>query len=206
MLMPLTMLWKRLLPACLSLLAIAALWTWQPAALAQTDPSALTEAVGAIEALDALRSGLAGTLEGAADEPTLETFKQVCRPVGMQAQQLSQSHGWSVRQVATKYRNPTHQPQTLTERLAIARFEREAKLQGFWQRETFQGREGTGYYRRIDVQASCLACHGAKDARPAFVREKYPNDLAYDFHIGDLRGMYAVFIPDSMPEIQAALH
>ncbi len=45
------------------------------------------------------------------------------------------------------------------------------------------------------------ACHGSRDSRPAFVKEKYPNDRAFNFQPGDLRGMVAVFIP----EVQAAL-
>ena len=72
---------------------------------------------------------------------------------------------------------------------------------GFWQAETIDGQKGTRYYRRINVEASCLACHGGKDSRPQFIKDKYPQDLAYDFQVGDLRGMYSVFIP----ELQAAL-
>jgi hypothetical protein len=60
------------------------------------------------------------------------------------------------------------------------------------------GRTGCGANddRRIDVEPSCLACHGTKASRPAFVKENYPADRAFDFKAGDLRGMYAVFIPE----------
>jgi hypothetical protein len=47
----------------------------------------------------------------------------------------------------------------------------------------------------IEVAASCLASHGPKEARPKFVIEKYPTDLAHGFKPGDLRGMYSVFVP-----------
>ncbi len=43
--------------------------------------------------------------------------------------------------------------------------------------------------------------HGSKDSRPAFVKDNYPADRAFNFKPGDLRGMYAVFVP----EVQAAL-
>jgi hypothetical protein len=57
------------------------------------------------------------------------------------------------------------------------------------------------------VEASCLVCHGAKENRPQFVKDNYPQDLAYNFHVGDLRGMYAVFIPDDMKQaIQDAVN
>ncbi|ACB52756.1 unknown [Crocosphaera subtropica ATCC 51142] len=163
---------------------------------AETDPNQLTKAVQEIEALDRMRSQLASTLKDQPETPNLETFKQVCQPVGMRAKQLSEENGWQVRQIAKKYRNPSHSPNNLTEKIALAKFEENPKLMGFWQRETMKGEKGTAYYRRINVEGSCLACHGTKNSRPKFVQEKYPQDLAYDFKPGDLRGMYGVFIPD----------
>ncbi|WP_107671071.1 DUF3365 domain-containing protein [Cyanothece sp. BG0011] len=163
---------------------------------AQTDPSQLTKAVQEIESLDGMRSQLASTLKDQPETPNLDTFKQVCKPVGMRAKQLSKENGWQVRQIANKYRNPAHSPNNLTEKMALAKFEQNPELMGFWQRETMKGEKGTDYYRRINVEASCLACHGTKNSRPKFVQEKYPQDLAYDFKPGDLRGMYGVFIPD----------
>ena len=58
-----------------------------------------------------------------------------------------------------------------------------------------------GDVRRINVEPSCLACHGTKASRPAFIKANYPDDKAFDFTVGDLRGMYAVHLP----EVQAAL-
>ncbi len=51
------------------------------------------------------------------------------------------------------------------------------------------------------MEPSCLACHGSKASRPTFVKENYSDDKAFDFKVGDLRGMYAVYLP----EVQAAL-
>lgn len=182
-------------------LAIALLSFSPVPALAQTDPAELAKAVQEIEALDSLRSGLASTLEGRTEEPTLQTMQEVCKPVGMRAMQLSQENHWQVKQIANKYRNPAHALDNLHSKIALARFEQNPDLMGFWDRETVDGQAGTRYYRRINVEVSCLACHGSKNSRPQFVKDNYPQDLAYDFHVGDLRGMYAVFIPD----LQAAL-
>ncbi|MDY7016010.1 MAG: DUF3365 domain-containing protein [Cyanobacteriota bacterium] len=167
---------------------------------AQTDPAQLAKAIQEIESLDALRSGLASTLEGRKDAPTAQTLKEVCKPVGMKAKQLSLENGWQVKQIATKYRNPAHAPDSERSEVALTQFEQNPELIGFWERETSNSQMGTYYYRRINVEASCLACHGAKGNRPQFIREKYPQDLAFDFKVGDLRGMYAVFIPDSVRE------
>jgi hypothetical protein len=103
-----------------------------------------------------------------------------------------------VKQIASKYRNPTHAPESLRDKVALAKFEQDRDLVGLWDRETINQQIGTRYYRRIDVEASCLVCHGAKESRPQFVQKGYPQDLAYNFKVGDLRGMYAVFIPDEM--------
>lgn len=86
--------------------------------------------------------------------------------------------------------------------MALAKFDQDPELVGFWGRATVDDQTGTRYYRRIDVEASCLACHGLKDRRPQFVKDGYPQDLAYNFNVGDLRSMYAVFIPD---DIQKAI-
>lgn len=162
---------------------------------AQTDPAQLAKAVQEIENLDAMRIGLASTLKDSTTEPTIETFKEVCKPVGMKSMQLSKENGWQVKQIATKYRNRAHAPDNLHSVMALAKFQNDPELMGFWDSETINGQQGTRYYRRINVESSCLACHGGKNARPQFVKDKYPQDLAFDFNVGDLRGMYSVFIP-----------
>lgn len=165
----------------------------------------LGKAVQEIEALDGLRSGLAATLEGQSEEPTIQTMKEVCKPVGRRAMEISQENHWQVKQIASKYRNPSHAPDNLHAVQALARFEQDKDLIGFWDRETIDRQEGTRYYRRINVEQSCLACHGLQNNRPQFVKDNYPQDRAYDFNVGDLRGMYAVFIPDVQETLQQSL-
>jgi hypothetical protein len=187
---------------CLAVL----MWSWHPAlAQAQVNPGELAKAVEAVENLDALRSGLASYLKDTPEPPTAETMKQVCKPVGMKAMELSQENGWQVKQIAKKYRNPAHSPDTPHATMALAKFEQNPELMGIWEKESLDGQPGSRYYRRINVEASCLACHGLKNARPEFVKNNYPQDLAYDFKEGDLRGMYAVFIPDVQQALQEAV-
>ncbi|MEB3267690.1 MAG: DUF3365 domain-containing protein [Leptolyngbya sp.] len=196
------------LRACMVTLGLVAILNITPAAIAAPGPAPadLPQAVAEIESLDAMRSGLASTLEGQTEMPTGETFKQVCKPVGMRAKQLSQERGWQVKQIANRYRNPAHAPDNLHARMALAKFEQDPDLVGFWDQETMGDQTGVRYYRRINVEATCLACHGAKGDRPDFVKAKYPDDRAYDFNVGDLRGMYAVFVPaTTQADVQAAL-
>jgi hypothetical protein len=172
-----------------------------PPSQAPVEPAALAKAVSEMEQLDRLRVGLASTLEGRTEEPTMETMKEVCKPVGMKAAAIGRENGWQVRQVATKFRNPDHAPASAQEREVIDLFHRQPEITGLWQPATAEQGAGVNYYRRINVEPSCLACHGTKAGRPAFVKDRYPDDKAFDFKVGDLRGMYAVFIP----EVQQAL-
>lgn len=188
---------KSLRQVLIGVIIISGLFLWNAAVTnAQTEPTQLAKAVQEIEYLDAMRSELASTLEDATEEPTTQTFKEVCKPIGMRAKQLSQENGWQVKQISNKYRHPAHAPDSPQSKMVLANFERNPALIGLWRREMFNNQSGVRYYRRINVEASCLACHGARDSRPQFVKDNYPQDLAYNFKVGDLRGMYAVFIPD----------
>jgi len=149
---------------CISM-AIAILLLQPSSAWAEVNPAELAKAVQVIEQLDGLRSGLASTLEGQTEAPTIETMKEVCRPVGMKAIELSKENGWQVKQISTKYRNPAHSPDTPHARMALAQFEQKPELMGFWERSTLGGQAGNRYYRRINIEASCLACHGQQNQR-----------------------------------------
>jgi len=173
------------------------LWIANPVnAYAEGISGEVVQAIESIENIDLMRSELAKSLENATEPPTMETFKEVCRPVGMRLKEVGAENGWQVKQIAQKYRNPAHAPQTLHETMAIAKFEQNPDLIGFWEQENLKGEPGIHYYRRINVSKSCLACHGVKNTRPEFIAEKYPQDLAFDFKEGDLRGVYSVFIPE----------
>lgn len=173
-----------------------------PAAVrAQPHPlpgDALSKAVTEIERIDALRSGLAATFRQSGAPADQAAFNQVCRPVGQTMQQVAGSNGWTMRQVALKNRNPGNaaDPEAAAQ---LRRFEREPALQSVVLNTTLNGQTGVRYLRRITVESSCLACHGARDARPAFVKESYPQDKAFAFKAGDLRGAYSVFLPSRAP-------
>ena len=149
-----------------------------------------------IEALNTMRSQLATTISG--DESVdQQTFARVCKPVGKRAKEMAAQYNWVVQQVAERYRNPAHELDPHAEAVSM-RFRERSDLVRHWTRTTRDGTPGWRYFRRITVEPSCLACHGAKEERPAFVKENYPEDRAYGFEAGDLRGLYAVFVPDSL--------
>jgi hypothetical protein len=57
------------------------------------DAAALSKAVVAMEQLDQRRISLASSLEGRTEEPTMETMKEVCKPVGMPAIAIGKENG-----------------------------------------------------------------------------------------------------------------
>ncbi|MES3630146.1 MAG: DUF3365 domain-containing protein [Longimonas sp.] len=150
-----------------------------------------------IESLDAMRSGLAQQVDDP-ESVDQSTFAEVCQPVGRRAQQMAQANGWVVQQLADRNRNPNN---TLDDeaRAVHERFAENPDLKRVWHEDTMlNGTSGQRFFQRITVEETCLACHGAEANRPGFVKEGYPDDRAYGFEPGDLRGLYAVFVPDSL--------
>jgi len=141
-----------------------------------------------------LRSKLAREFIRPGTPVTEETFKRVCGAVGKKVKELSASEGVQIRHAAIKYRNPANAA-TPAEAAVIERFEKDPKLKAIDEEETIDGKEYFRVARPIRVERACLACHGDKDSRPAFIKEKYPDDKAYGFKKGNLRGIVSVLIP-----------
>lgn len=188
-----------------AILLVSGLLSARPAT-AQENPPAMEQlprVVESIESLDDLRERLATSFLGEGGvEADRETFTQVCRPVGKKARSLSEENPWQVRQMAVKYRNPKHEADEEARRIHRL-MEEDPDLRGLWIRDTVDGREGIRYFRRITVRQSCMECHGAKEDRPEFIQENFPEDRAHGFEVGDLRGVYSVFVPTAGPDGEA---
>ena len=141
------------------------------------------EVLSKLKELTSMRETLAASLDGRKEPITEETFKQVCAPVGQALKAWAEGKGFKARQVAARYRNPKNAPDS-AEAKALVRFEKDKKLEFV--------EDGSRLFVPIRVAQSCLHCHGEKDARPEFIKAKYPEDRAFGFKVGDLRGMYAV--------------
>jgi hypothetical protein len=158
-------------------------------------PDSIRQAVEReIRALNQMRESLAATIDTPAVDKS--TFQRVCKPVGMRAKEIGAENGWIVQQLAEKYRNPAHKLDAEAETLH-EKFASQPERTDTWIRTVRDNTEGWRYARRITVRSSCLACHGPKEERPAFVKKGYPDDRAYGFEEGDLRGLYSVFVPAS---------
>lgn len=141
-----------------------------------------------------LRSTLAKTFIKTDTVVTEETFKSVCGAVGKRVKEISEKDGVTIRHASVKNRNPANAP-TATELELINRFEAEPGLKELSNETLVDGKRFFRYTSAIYVEEACLSCHGAKDKRPPFIAAKYPNDKAYDFKTGDLRGIISILGP-----------
>ena len=183
------------------LLASVSVGAQETAAATRLVPSAATDAAVAravleVGRIDALRSTLARTFAAGGVVATESTFAQVCKPVKAEAMKVAKANGWSFAQLAERNRNPENALDAEGRR-SFRQLQRDPALMGLVLRTSMNGARGVRYVRRIAVENACLACHGARDARPEFVKKGYPNDRAFGFRAGDLRGIYSIFIPDA---------
>lgn len=154
----------------------------------------ITAAINFLDSLNHMRSALAAGIQGGQEKITEGTFAQVCKPVGAALKSKALEQGWTASHVAKKYRNPAHALGD-KQRNLFTLFLNNPKLDALVLQDSLNSQKGFSIYRRINVEDSCLACHGPKGSRPDFIVNKYPKDLAFNFKSGDLRGLYWVFIP-----------
>lgn len=124
---------------------------------------------------------------------TEEIFRKVCGATGKRVKELTES-GLEIRHAAIKYRNPKNAANPAEEEL-IVKFEKDAGLKAVEREFVRNGKRHYSIIRPVYVEEACLACHGQKDKRPSFIVEKYPDDRAYGFNVGDIRGIITVTTP-----------
>lgn len=158
------------------------------AVAAETDEPAYAEEI------ISMRSSLAKTFVLPGAEVNEDTFKKVCGAVGKRVKEINEKGEVKIRHAAVKYRNPVNAA-TPEEEAIIERFAKEPGLKEISGAFEKDGKRFSRYTRPIYVESACLACHGEADARPAFIKAKYPDDKAYGFKTGDLRGIISVITP-----------
>jgi len=141
-----------------------------------------------------MRSERAASLIQSDKTVTPELFKEVCGAVKKRAMALARENNVRIRHAAIKNRNPEHAA-TDEERRLHSLFEAGSTVDGIWDEVEIEGKGYGRYVRPIFVEPACLACHGERDSRPGFIQKKYPEDRAYGFKAGDLRGIIEVMVP-----------
>ena len=126
-------------------------------------------------------------VKGVISKPNQDTFKAVCKPVGLGIKSYYKATGIMIRQTSLKYRNQKNKPTAFEEEISNL-FLKDPSIQESW----IYTDHKKHFFKKILIQKPCLVCHGKKDNRPSFIKNKYPNDHAYNFRVGDFRGLYHV--------------
>ena len=109
--------------------------------------------------------------------------------------------GVRVGRTSERWRNPNNRPDRWEqEGLAILE---QRRLQGetlagmeYWQEVEVEGKRSFRYLRAIPTGSLCLRCHGEQISRKLkkVLREKYPEDQAVGFRLGELRGAFSIML------------
>jgi hypothetical protein len=115
---------------------------------------------------------------------------------------LAHYYGVNLKRTALRYRNPDNKPDTL-DRIMLENMEKEAAQGAEPGPKSIKFSSGEAvYYSPIIMKPLCLQCHGIKtrgdiqDEVWAKIRELYPEDVAYDFNLNELRGAWGVLFPN----------
>lgn len=118
------------------------------------------------------------------------------------SKEVETTTGVRIKRTSSKLRNPGNAPDSF-EQEALARFERFAR-DGMMpsdeiRKEKLDGKPVFRYVKPITMGASCVPCHAEKSALSEDVLraldEKYPEDKAVGYKVGDLRGILSAVIP-----------
>ena len=93
--------------------------------------------------------------------------------------------------VSDRARNPKNLADA-EEQKAIAFFKQNPKEEFYF---NAQNNDLYQYASALRVTPVCLECHGAKESAPLYIQEQY--DTAYDYKLGDVRGIISIQIPKS---------
>lgn len=161
--------------------------------------AAVLEAGG--PAADALVGTLVTRLSGAIQHGGTVSAIEFCSTSASELTAgVAREQGLDIKRTSLRYRNPANAPdQAETE--ALKYFETVLAETGALPAQWVQkaGRDEYRYYRPLTVALPCLQCHGTPDeidpAVRAILDERYPEDLATDYAVGDFRGVVRVSVP-----------
>lgn len=114
------------------------------------------------------------------------------------ADNVSTQSNWTIGRSSHKLRSPSNEPDNYT-RLKIAEFlDRESdgeKAETMVSAEIIEDGNQRVFRmtKAIPTQQVCLACHGGDAVKPeveAAILSLYPDDLARDFKLGEMRGVF----------------
>jgi signal transduction histidine kinase len=109
--------------------------------------------------------------------------------------------GFSFNNVSDQPRNPEHQADAMELEIMEYFRQQDAKDIVF---KPFTNQKGEKYFiyaRPIWIKKRCLICHSTPEKAPKTIRERY--DKAYNYKVGDLRGILSIKMPAATIEKRA---
>ncbi len=153
------------------------------------------EAEAYADEIIAARSHASGILVNSHAEITEKAFIETYGKVYGRIQGLEQKKGYIITFSAIKYRNPQNAATPFEARL-ISRFKYDRAFKKFWTVTMVQGRSYSRLIKPLFAKKTCLACHGVREGRPAFIAKRYPNDKSFAFKEGEIMGLISIYMPD----------
>jgi cytochrome c5 len=168
----------------------------------RVDEDATSAAVARAEAAaGALGKGLLERLTQELHSGSAADAVRVCSEVAPQLARAHSGDGLTVRRISLKARNPANVPDTLEREVLVemqALHADERRPVSVTRVVETEGRAQLRWFRPIVVASTCLRCHGAADEIDPEVRailaERYPEDRATGYAVGDLRGAFSVTV------------
>jgi hypothetical protein len=179
----------------LTTLAVAALLTISPLQAEQANQEALKkEAINLIKQFGgSLKPELKKAMQSGGPAHAITICSEKAPAI---AKNLRDSSGWYIKRVSLKARNSSSATPDSWEEKVLKQFdERQAK--GESARNMAHAEVVDGKYRFMKAQAAgkiCLNCHGAK-VKPeveAVLKQKYPDDKARGYTLGQIRGAFSL--------------
>ncbi len=158
---------------------------------AQDKKEAAEYALGLIRA----RRRASETLAKSPSPITEKAFIESYGKVYAQIQDIRKKKGFIITFSSLKPRNPQNAATPFEARL-ISRFRTDRAFKKFWTVTMVQGRSYSRLIMPVFAEKSCLACHGPRDKRPAFIAKRYAGDRSSGFKDGEIMGLISLYMPD----------
>ena len=153
----------------------------------------------AYELSETVRGKLVDSMKSSGPEGAMKVCAYQARAL---ADEVSDRQGVKVRRTTLRLRNPKNAPDPY-ERALLARLQEQSRAgkmpEGLFEASEIDGKKVYRYAKPLTVGPACLACHGSpaeiSDEVRGVLGERYPDDQATGYRLGDLRGIVSVVIP-----------
>jgi methyl-accepting chemotaxis protein len=117
------------------------------------------------------------------------------------ASKLTKTAGFYIKQTSLKYRNPLNKPNEVEKRI-LKIFDKNKNLPEYYEiGKNIKGEEVIRYAKPLKIKKGCLKCHGRpyKDVPEKLYKAlvKDYGNVAFNYKVGDIRGMVSVEVPMS---------